>query len=54
MKMAGGQRERREGDGVRRLLELELKGRWNGLGKSGAKTARRSPSLITAIPMGIF
>jgi hypothetical protein len=25
MKMAGGQRERRGGNGVRRLLELELK-----------------------------
>jgi hypothetical protein len=54
MKMVGGQRERREGDGVRRVLELELKGRWNGLGKSGAKEARRSPSLITDIPVRIF
>ena len=54
MDMAGGQRDRREGGGVRRLLELELKGRWNRRGKSGAKKARRSASLFTAIPLGNF
>ena len=54
MDMAGGQRDRREGGGVRHLLELELKGRWSGRGKSGAKKARRSPSLFTAIPLGSF
>ena len=54
MDTAGDQRDKREGGGVRRLLKLELKGRWNGRGKSGAKKARRSPSLFTAIPLGNF
>jgi hypothetical protein len=48
------QRDRAEGGGVRRLLELELKRRRNRRGRSSAKKARRSPSLFTSIPLGNF